>query len=67
MRITDIEKDQIKKTIINVFGEKIKIILFGSRVDDNKKGGDIDLYIEPLNTDKDYYEKKIKVILILLV
>ena len=28
------------------FGNNIKIYLFGSRVDDSKKGGDIDLFIE---------------------
>ena len=28
------------------FGKDIKIYLFGSRVDDSKKGGDIDLFIE---------------------
>ena len=32
------------------FGENAKIWLFGSRVNDTKKGGDIDLYIE---TDKE--------------
>jgi len=28
------------------FGEMSKIWLFGSRVDDSKRGGDIDIYIE---------------------
>jgi len=28
------------------FGENIKIYLFGSRIDDNKKGGDIDIFID---------------------
>ncbi len=28
------------------FGNNIKLYLFGSRIDDNKRGGDIDLFIE---------------------
>jgi len=35
----------IKETVQSRFSEA-KIYLFGSRVDDTKKGGDIDLYVE---------------------
>ncbi len=45
MRLSTEEIKIIKKSIETVLGNK-KIILFGSRVDDNKKGGDIDLCIE---------------------
>ncbi|MEM1283304.1 MAG: nucleotidyltransferase domain-containing protein [Chlamydiota bacterium] len=38
------------QTLINAthqcFGQSARIWLYGSRVDDKKKGGDIDLYIE---------------------
>jgi predicted nucleotidyltransferase len=44
MRLTQNEKDSIKKTFLEVFGEG-EIYLFGSRVDDSKRGGDIDLFI----------------------
>ena len=47
MRLTIEERKQIKQHVSNVFGEGSRTILFGSRADDTKKGGDIDLYIEP--------------------
>ena len=46
MRITPFESNVIKSKAFEVWGDDISIILFGSRVDDEKKGGDIDLYIE---------------------
>ena len=44
MRITNNEIDVFKKSIFSV-DENAKIYLFGSRTDDTKKGGDIDLLI----------------------
>ncbi len=46
MRITDKQVKVIKQELINQFGQNASVWLFGSRVDDEKKGGDIDLYIE---------------------
>ena len=45
MRLTKYEINSIKKAFKETFGEG-KVFLFGSRVDDTKRGGDIDLYIE---------------------
>lgn len=45
MRLTTYEITSIKETFKEIFGDG-KIFLFGSRVDDAKKGGDIDLYIK---------------------
>jgi predicted nucleotidyltransferase len=59
MRLTLFEISTIQHNAQNIFGNTVKVYLFGSRVDDNKKGGDIDLYLVPENTDN-LYEKKIK-------
>lgn len=44
MRLSKNEIDIIKSTIYEM-DKNCKIYLFGSRVDDNKKGGDIDLLV----------------------
>jgi len=54
MRITANEKQAIIETAKEVFGKCCNVYLFGSRVDDFKKGGDIDLYIIPNSKDKDF-------------
>ena len=46
MRLTDNERELIKKAFYETFLDG-KIYLFGSRVDDTKRGGDIDLYLCP--------------------
>jgi len=51
MRLSYGEQEAILKSFYEVFGEG-KIYLFGSRVDDEAKGGDIDLYIVPKNRDE---------------
>lgn len=46
MRLTKAEQDAIRRTAADVFGPGTVVRLFGSRVDDAKRGGDIDLHIE---------------------
>ena len=60
MRLTEFEI----KSIIESFWKYFKtgdIYLFGSRVDDTQKGGDIDLYIDTQDSD-DLFEKKLQMI-----
>lgn len=45
MRLTQKQIDSIKQVAIAVFGSEAKAYLFGSRVDDQQRGGDIDLYV----------------------
>ena len=44
MRITPLEKQTIKQTVASIDPEA-KVYLFGSRIDDTLKGGDIDLLV----------------------
>jgi predicted nucleotidyltransferase len=46
MRLTDTQVRIIKARAADCFGSNAKIWLFGSRVDDEARGGDIDLYVE---------------------
>jgi predicted nucleotidyltransferase len=45
MRVSDKNVAIFKNTIHSVFPGETKVFLFGSRVDDNKRGGDIDLMV----------------------
>lgn len=58
MRLSDKYHEIIVQKAKEIFGELTKIYLFGSRVDDEKRGGDIDLYLIPDVFD-DVYNKKI--------
>jgi len=46
MRLTPAQIDTIKSTTAAVLGEGVRVTLFGSRLHDGQKGGDVDLYIE---------------------
>ena len=46
MRLTNEQRKIIKQQAIECFGPQVEVRLFGSRLDDDTRGGDIDLYIE---------------------
>lgn len=62
MRITKKYQKVILEAVHQCFDDRAEVYLFGSRVDDNKKGGDIDLYIIPdqKSSAVQLYNKKIK-------
>ena len=45
MRLQKQEIHTILHVSRNIYGEKVKVYLFGSRLDNTKRGGDIDLLI----------------------
>ena len=46
MRISEIQRQCIKEAVEHQFGADARVLLFGSRVDDTARGGDIDLLVE---------------------
>ena len=58
MRLSE-KQIKVLKDKLNSISSSAKLYLFGSRVDDTKKGGDIDLYLV-LNEHSNLFEKKIK-------
>jgi len=61
MRIQNI----IKKAVFENFGD-VKVYLFGSRTDDTKKGGDIDIAIDTQIDKEEFRKKKIQFFVSLL-
>jgi hypothetical protein len=60
MRLTKYQQETIKHVLLKHFGEGSDLFVFGSRTDDNARGGDIDLYIEPdLHSADDIIEAKL--------
>ena len=53
MRLTEQQRTIIRATVAETFGADAGVWLFGSRVDDNQRGGDIDLLIEINQDDVD--------------
>lgn len=47
MRLSQPQVDVICASAVKIFGRSARVWLFGSRVDEKSKGGDIDLYIKP--------------------
>ena len=46
MRLTPKQIDMIRQTVAEIAGSDARVRLFGSRLDDAAKGGDVDLMVE---------------------
>ena len=45
MRLTTVQIETFKHLAAEIFGVSARVYLFGSRTDDRRAGGDIDLYV----------------------
>ncbi len=59
MRLSNKQREIIEKIAISHFGQDIKVYLFGSRIDAEQKGGDIDLFLEAVPEEQISIKKKI--------
>ncbi len=59
MRLSNKQREIIEETAIRHFGKDVRVYLFGSRVCEESRGGDIDLYLEALPEGKITVMKKI--------
>lgn len=62
MRLSKKAVETIKETAREVFGPDASVILFGSRVHDDARGGDIDLLIESRTPVSDPLRKSLQLI-----
>lgn len=67
MRISDKHIQIIKSEALKVFGNGSRVYLFGSRVDDTKKGGDIDLLICPAIEEDNHHSNINKLYINLMI
>lgn len=65
MRLSKRIQNVIKKAVFENFGD-VKVYLFGSRTDDTKKGGDIDIAIDTQIDKEEFRKKKIQFFVSLL-
>ncbi len=57
MRLTHGEIDTIVRIAREIYGFGVEVFLFGSRTDDSKRGGDIDLLIRNAGKKKGILER----------
>ncbi|NBB89859.1 MAG: nucleotidyltransferase domain-containing protein [Spirochaetes bacterium] len=62
MRLTEGERETIRNAVRRHFGEEATVVLFGSRADDAKRGGDVDLLVESPLTGAEAERAKIRTV-----
>jgi predicted nucleotidyltransferase len=60
MRLTPKQIASVRRAVAEIFGDDGEVWLFGSRVDDAERGGDIDLYIESDGTPAEILDRELR-------
>ena len=60
MRLTQRQQQTIREEVTRVFGQDALVRLFGSRVDNRARGGDIDLHIESQGTPAELLDRELQ-------
>lgn len=59
MRLSSEQKCAIREEVANTFGPDAQVRLFGSRLDDAGRGGDVDLYVEAEGSPQALLEREL--------
>lgn len=59
MRLHQQQRQIIRDEVARAFGPHASVQLFGSRLDDAKRGGDVDLYIEADGTSSELLDREL--------
>ncbi len=62
MRLTETQRAAIRSAATDCFGAKAEVWLFGSRVDDTKRGGDIDILVSAETHEPDTFTRKLRLL-----
>lgn len=60
MRLNAEQRAVIREQTARIFGDDAEVRLFGSRLDDDARGGDIDLYIEAEGTPVQLLDRELQ-------
>lgn len=60
MRLTEFQRQAIRDCVYRYFGSEARALLFGSRVYDTQRGGDIDILVEVADADPDSQDALIR-------
>lgn len=60
MRLSNMERNVIREEAMRSFGADSTVLLFGSRVDDSRRGGDVDLLVIASGSDEELFERKLR-------